>query len=285
VSAHLIDKDGHYWDQGSGGLQKRFGAHCSAATFENFIVRNLGYVTLQLTESSCAIKVAPSHLSLKAFTTLAQVLGELAVDRYAVSLFQDEWHHLIFRDYSTVLSHLIQSANGSSRGHGDQFAARPRDLSTLPSAHPLMDLLDAWRTSTGSFDVAQHSRLLNDRLSGRFVVIEQNTGGSDLVFSHIGQGFAMYDPGWPERMIGYPIDCQPDAKYGQWVARCLTAAFEGTEPTLNDVNAMVENPVAKTTRRIQYTRLTLPVRGHDGRTEMLSASWVDKGINFGATIA
>jgi hypothetical protein len=77
-------------------------------------------------------------------------------------------------------------------------------------------------------------------------VIEQAPDALGLVFSRIGQGYAMYDPGWPARMIGYPIDCQPDANYGQWIARCLRSAFEQREPTLNDVDAIVTNPVAQT---------------------------------------
>jgi hypothetical protein len=280
MASLLIDKDGVCWNRDSGQIQRRFGAHCSSATFERFVIRNLGFVSIQCGEPSCVLKVAPAHLSLKAFLTVSQLLSETKVDRYAVSLFQEEWRHLIFPDHRAVLSHLLQSATRCKGGHGDNFAARPRALSTLPNAHPLKDLLDAWRTSTDGFDVATHARLLNDRLGGRFVVIEQNADASDLVFSRIGNGFAMYDPGWPERMVGYPIDCQPDAKYGQWVARCLTSAFECQEPTLNDVNAIVENPVAKTTRRIQYTRLTLPIRGHRSGKQMLSTSLVDTGVNF-----
>lgn len=284
VATHFIDKDGGCWDRETGQLQERFGARCSSVTFERFIVRNLGFVSLQFTDTSCAIKVAPAHLSVKAFMTLSQLLGEVAADRYAVSLFQDGWRHLIFPEYRAVLRHLIKSSNHCRNGAGEPFVSRARDIATLPSGHPLMDLLDGWRASGPCMDVTAHSRLLHDRLGGRFVVIEQNTDSSNLVFSRIGQGFAMYDPGWPDRMVGYPIDCQPDAKYGHWIARSWRSAFDGDVPTLHDINATVTNPVAKTTRHIRYTRLTLPVRDRGGVTRMLSASLVDTGVNLGVEL-
>ena len=85
-------------------------------------------------------------------------------------------------------------------------------------------------------------------------------------------------------MVGYPIDCQPDAKYGQWIAGCLRSAFGQSEPTLNDVDAIVANPVAQTARRIRYTRLTLPLRRRDSAMQMLSASLVDTGMNVGVKL-
>jgi hypothetical protein len=284
VGRHFIDKDGACWDAEARQLEERFGARCSSATFEKFIVRNLGFVSVQFGGTSCLIKVAPSKLSLEAFMTLSQLLLDVAADRYAVSLFQDGWRDLIFPDCRAVLRHLLQSSDCGRRGRGDPFATRPKAISKLPSAHPLTDLIDAWRAGSGRLDVTTCSSLLNERLGGRFVVIEQAPDASGLVFSRIGQGYAMYDPGWATRMVGYPIDCQPDAKYGQWIARCLRSAFETRDPTLHDVDAIVANPVARTARRIRYTRLTLPLRRRDDGLQMLSASLVDTGINVGVKL-
>ena len=284
MGRHFIDRYGACWDDGARQLQERLGARCSSATFEKFIVRNLGFVSVQFGATSCLIKVAPSQLSLDAYMTLSQLLSEVAADRYAVSLFQDGWRDLIFPDCRAVLRHLLQSSDCGRRDHGDPFVTRPKAISKLSSAHPLMDLVDAWRASSGRLDVATCSSLLNERLGGRFVVIEQAPNALGLVFSRIGQGYAMYDPGWPARMTGYPIDCQPDAHYGQWIARCLRSAFEQREPTLNDIDAIVTNPVAQTARRIRYTRLTLPLRRRDGGLQMLSASLVDTGINIGVKL-
>jgi len=282
VSAQLIDKDGVCWDRDSGQLQGRFGANCSTTTFESFLVRNLGFVSIHRNQSSCVVKVAPAQLTAKAFFALSQQLGQAGSARHAVSLFEDCWQHLIFPDYRSVLDHLIRTSARCRNGvTSESFGACARALSTLPRDHPLADLLDAWRTSSGGLDVAACARLLNERLGGRFALIEREETTSDLVFSRIGHGFAMYDPGWPERMVGYPIECQPDATYGRWVARSLCAVFDRTEPTLHDVNAVVTNPLARSSRRVRYTRLTLPVHDRRGVKRMLSASFVDAGVDLG----
>lgn len=284
VDALLIDKDGVVWDRDSGQLQHRFGAHCSSSTFENFVVRNLGFVSVQFSGSSCAVKVAPAHLSFKVYMTLSELLCEIEADRYAVSLFQAGWHHLIFSECRSVLNRLLQSSNRYTCEIGERFVSCAQASSSLPRGHALSDLLDAWRESSSCLDVTAHPRLFNDRLGGRFVVIERNQDGSSLVFSRIGHGFAMYDRGWPERIIGFPVECQPDARYGQWVANFWRSAFDRAEPTLHDVGAVVRNPMANSSRRIRYTRLTLPVYDRRGMMRLLSASLVDTGVDLGVEL-
>jgi hypothetical protein len=280
VDALLIDKDGVVWDRDSGQLQHRFGAHCSSSTFENFVVRNLGFVSVQFSGSSCAVKVAPAHLSFKVYMTLSELLCEIEADRYAVSLFQAGWHHLLFSNYRPVLSLLLQSSNRYGYSISEKFISRARPISGLPIGHALSELLRAWQETSGHFDITAHSRLFDDRLGGRFVVIVQDESSSSLKFARIGEGFAMYDKGWAKRLVGYPIECQPDAKYGSWVANFWCTAFQQGQPTLHDVDAIVANPLENSSKHVQYSRLTLPIQTSTGTTQLLSATLADTTVNL-----
>lgn len=274
MSTILIDQHGSVWDQGSSELRLRYGAHCSNTVFEKFLVRNLGFISLRQTNNSCVIRVASTGLSFAPFATLSQLLYEMSPQRIAVSIFKKEWRHSLVSDPTQALNLLIETACSKPDRKFERFNARERLIDTIHDLKPLAALLGAWQENPDNLQVDTHSRIFDENLGQRFVVIDKDRDSSRLIFSRIGKGFSMYDKGWAERLIGCPVDHQPDLDYAQWVAASWGSAFEKSQPTLNDIEAVVTNPVQKITTTVKYSRLTLPITNQFGIQQLLSASLV-----------
>lgn len=279
VAALLIDKHGTIWPADSNALRLRYGAHCSFGVFERFLVRNLGFISLRSNERSCAIKAAAAKMSFKSYTALSESLTEEQASRVSLSLFDGDWQHSIHRDESSALSMLLKSASQIRQGEPTNYHAAPRSLDNLPTHPGLRDLLSAWTAKSGNIRIEDYPEIHQGQLNGRFVVIKKNEISGQLVFSKIGAGFAMYDNGWASRLVGQPVEYQPDLDYGRWVAQYWRSALVANQPTLHDVDAHISNPRDKTSRRVQYTRLTLPISARDGSIQLLSASLVNNGVS------
>ncbi|MGI9476774.1 MAG: hypothetical protein ACR2PI_08710 [Hyphomicrobiaceae bacterium] len=275
----LIDREGEIWQSDSRALRANYGAACSNAAFERFLVRNLGFISVRVDDRSCAIKASPSRLSFKSFATLSDLLSKENTDRVSVSLFDHDWQHLILPSLNAALGSLLQSASGNAESKNRRFRSRSRPIESLSADNPLMALFEIWKQNSGYLDLESYPQIINEQLDKRFVLVERKPDASQLVFSRIGEGFAMYDKEWTTRLVGYPVEYQPDVHYAKWIANFWRSALISGKPTLNDVDANIINPLQRTKRRVKYSRLTLPVSEMNGATRLLSASLVDPHLD------
>lgn len=280
MGAHLIDRKGKVWHSESRALRAHYGATCSSVAFERFLVRNLGFISVRIDDRSCAIKASPSRLSFRSFAALSDLLLEEKTDRVSFSLFDGDWQHLILPNHSAALGLLLQSASRNGEIKVGRFRSRTRSVESLAANHPLMALFEVWQQNSGYFDLDTYPQIINEEIDRRFVIIEQKPDSSQLIFSRIGEGFAMYDKEWATRLMGYPVENQPDVHYAKWIANFWRLALIGGKPTLHDVDANITNPLENTKRHVKYSRLTLPVAGSDGVTRLLSASLIDPSLDL-----
>ncbi len=261
-------------------LKELYGASCSCTTFNDFLVRNNGHIRIDIGADWCTLSAAPDRTSIAAFAAASSLLDKIAPKRVALALFDGDWQHAIHPNHSSALNALREAACEESLYDQGRFLARARPLKSLPSDHPLGALLELWRDRGASMTIDEYSRVFDDRLGRRYVVLERETGTSRLVFNRIGEGLHMYDEGWTRRLVGHRVEDQPDIDYAQWVANYWRNAYLTDQPTLSDADVIVTNPRERTRRRIQYSRLTLPISNNNGKQLLLSASLVDPDINL-----
>ena len=275
----LIDREGEIWQSDSRALRANYGAGCSDFAFERFLVRNLGFISVRNDDKSCIIKASPQRLTFRSFAALSDLLSKDQVDRVSVSLFEGGWQHLLLPDLNAALSLLLQSVSRNGERTAQRFSSRSASIASLAADHPLLALFEIWKQNSGCVDLDSYPQIINEQLYNRFVVVEKQPDASRLIFSRIGEGFAMYDKEWATRLVGYPVEYQPDVHYAKWIANFWHSALISGKPTLNDVDANIINPLQKTNRRVKYSRLTLPVTEADGVPRLLSASLADPQVS------
>ena len=91
----------------------------------------------------------------------------------------------------------------------------------------------------------------------------------------------MYTPGWNRRLIGCPVDNQPDYAYGRAVASDWRNAMLAGEPRAVDVDACVQPAGSNdASHHLRYTRLMLPITLAGEATQLLSATLPDESIDL-----
>ena len=89
----VFDRSGRAWDSRSPKLALSLESPIAGPVFIDFVVRNLGYVTLEIKDGSVRIRLRPTIASHKALAFLLEHLQGRSVERALVSMFDREWHH------------------------------------------------------------------------------------------------------------------------------------------------------------------------------------------------
>ena len=278
--ALLIDRDGTVWNAHSWELRRLHGAFCSDQTFGEFLVRNLGYIRFQQSDDVVAIRVSPTRFSFQAYAAVCELLAGQTFRRISLAWFDGQWHHAIFPEPQPALKQLQKLATSLQPARASLFLARQRTSQTLPVDSPLLSLLDVWRLSSRQLNIDDYPQVIDAKLGRKFVIAYREPDTSRLLFRRIGNGYQMYHSTWSEQLIGQRVEDQPDPKYARWVADCWREAMLIDEPTLADVDVIVDNPVSGGSRRIQYLRLTIPITESSGEQLLLSASVGDPSIDL-----
>ncbi|HKK29780.1 MAG TPA: hypothetical protein VKA18_05220, partial [Alphaproteobacteria bacterium] len=95
--------------------------------------------------------------------------------------------------------------------------------------------------------------------------------GEPLRFQFFGEGFKFYDEHQKMRVIGAPLEDQPDREYGRWLAAQYNVVVETGRPSLDYVTARIQ-PDSGPSRRSRYERLLLPWRTNDDKVVVTCAS-------------
>lgn len=279
VSTLLIDNNGRAWDAGSWTLRRRFYANRSAIGFADFLVRNLGYISLSFYDDSCALRASPARTALPALATAGRLMADAAPTRVTLSWFDGQWNYELLRGREPAMTRLLTLHGTLAKSDGKRYLDCQRNLTDLPTHHPLGMVLDLWRDSCGSIHLTQHKDALDSCLQAKFAMVRCERDTARLIFSHVGRGIVMYDQAWHEIAEGLRVEDQPDHTYAKWVAGRYREAILSNEPLLSDVDALVWTPLDGL-QRITYSRLTLPVMTKHGRPSLLSATHLDAAIDL-----
>lgn len=277
----LIDDTGSVWEPSSGRLRQRFGLQVSRSSLPAFLVRNLGYVRVSISGKSCEVRASPARMKYRAYASVVQLLKDYDLERLSLSTFTDgAWTHVIFREKIKLLNSLHDQMYCGRKRHQDRYIAQPRSMDTLSPREPLWQVFEAWQEASGNLPVDDRADLFDEVLQSKFSVLAVDPTIGKLKFTRMGRGFAVYDPGWCDRMVGMPADEQPDVKYGRQVSNDLRAILLSKEPTLVDVDALISDPSKRSTERWRYTRLALPQRVSRNEYELLAVTLPNPDVDL-----
>ena len=271
----LIDPKGEIWDAHARLLRQRYAVAVSDEQFADFLVRNYGFIAITRHRDSCAVSFNPASIAISAYAVSARRIEEMRPRRVALNWFDGQWHHEIVSSSATARSRLLHLFNRKHRPQ-HRYIAQPRDVATLDRLHPLRALLEVWTASSGPLKVEDCPNIISGGLGDRYVIVDGDGPDSAPMFDEIGPGLVIYDNGWQSRLKGLPVRAQPDLKYAQWISDVWQVALDRQEPTLFDSDVYVEDPRRDILKRLQYTRLTVPL----GPTKLISATFSDHSVDL-----
>lgn len=143
------------------------------------------------------------------------------------------------------------------------------------------DVVSLWRDRSGQLDIAAAREVLNNKIDAKYSVIARDSENGALRFQEFGPGLVIYSGrGNMSVCLGKAVQDQPDYHYGRWIAEGYRDAILANEPMITDMDVIVTDPLNDDKRRLQYRRLTLPVRVGGNTTALLSAVCVDPRIDL-----
>jgi hypothetical protein len=279
MKTFLFDDQGEMWDAASHKLASTLCASIGGAELTNYAVRNLGYVSVSESNGSVRVRLRPAAVSPIAFSALCYYLVDSKPERIVLSRLDQDWsHEFIGRDVS-VLRRLVDAVPVSHADRAGDFVSQVKSVDGIAPSNPLSALLKAWREVGKPLNYESIARLLDQGMSGRYVMVQTGETNSDVFLRAVGPGFLSYDDDWRARARGLRVEDQPDYFYGRWVAQAYRDTTSLGEPRLEDVDAIVTTPRIGRSR-VRYTRLIVPIKLHSGAECLLGASLIDDDINL-----
>jgi hypothetical protein len=275
----VFDDRGEMWDARSRGLARDLAASIGGDELVDYTIRNLGFVAVKEMGGSLRISLRPAVVSPIAFSALLYWLHDRVVDRVLVSFLDQDWSHEMLRSRQDAVQKLMARIDlGQGARQGD-FLSRELPLESLPQSSPLRGVLDVWSQLAGRFDRERLAPLLARALKGRFVLVEAAPGNPSLVIKDVGSGLTKPAEYWLARSIGNRVEDQPDYDYGKWVAGHYRQVVAAGQPSLSDVDAVINWP-QHSRQSFRYRRLVVPFKNTTSSTMLLCASLSDPGIRL-----
>jgi hypothetical protein len=275
----IFDDRGEVWDARARGLARDLNASIGGDELVDYSIRNLGFVAVKEMGGSLRISLRPAVVSPIAFSALLYWLHDRVVDRVLISFLDRDWSHEMLRSRQDAVQKLMARIDlGQGTREGD-FLSRELPLESLPQSSPLRGVLDVWSQLAGKFDRERLAPLLARALNGRFVLVEAAPENPSLVIKDVGSGLTKPAEYWLARSIGNRVEDQPDYDYGKWVAGHYRQVVAAGQPSLSDVDAVINWP-QHSRRSFRYRRLVVPFKTTGPSTMLLCASLSDPGIRL-----
>jgi hypothetical protein len=278
VSVLLIDDKGDLWGNASIQLRQSFGPSSSDDDLASYLVKNLGFIAVNVYDRSCQIRVRPSIVAPPSVNALIYWLSGRKFDRLLTSYFEDDWRIELHGAVDLVAQRLLQAMNKQQLVRPGDFVSKRIPLDQLPNSNVFASLLTHWPMLSSSVHQDGIRTLLHQLTHGRYFLVRESEPGGQVVFQDVGSEFATLDKEWLSSARGMPVEHQSDPAYGCWIEQRYRQVLAKPEIITESVDAIVS------TRRfgryrIRYNRIILPAEGPDGKKWLLCSSELDHGID------
>jgi hypothetical protein len=279
MKAFLFDDRGEMWEATSGRLASELCASISGTELADYAIRNLGYVSVSESNGSVRVRLRPAAVSPIAFSALCYYLMDRKPERIVLSRLERDWSHEFIGADVNMLRRLVHLVPVNHADRVGDFVSQVKKAEGIAPTNPLAALLKLSQEEGEPLEFERISRLLEQGMAGRYVMVQTGETSSDVFLRAVGPGFLSYDDGWRSRATGLRVEDQPDYYYGRWVAQAYRDTTSDGAPRLEDVDAIVSTPRVGRSR-IRYTRLIVPIRSSSGTACLLGASLIDPDINL-----
>lgn len=283
----IFDDLGNLWDGGSSHLRASFGANQTHDEFSAYVVKNMGFIAINIYGRSCEIRLRPSLLKQSAFSALRAWLCKRSYDRIVTVRFETDWVYGLHANRQVALDRLEQALAKAQAPRPGDYLMRTLAVHELPRTTPqhlaLHSLIENWPALSQLVHRNGLWNIIKQSLQGRYHIIDAKDGRQDMTFREIGTGFVSYSADWVARAVGNSISQQEDQSYGQWVAATYRTALKNGQPLVCDVDTIMNTPTLGRAR-LRYKRVLLPARSAGGGMWLLNSSIIDPSIDLRAEI-
>ena len=283
----LFDDLGNIWDGGSPRLRASFSADQTHDEFSAYVVKNMGFVAVNIYGRSCEIRLRPRLVKEATYSALCDWIRERIFDRVVTAHFEDDWVYGLHANQQKAIDRLQAVLSKAQAPRPGDYLVRklsPEELPrTTPQHRALHSLIANWPMLSQSVHRDGLSNIIQSSLQGRYHIIDANEGSRDLTFREIGHGFMSYSDDWVARAIGKSIEQQEDLAYGKWVGTAYREALQACVPMVCDVDTIMTTPKLGRAR-VRYKRVLLPSRSVGGGTWLLNSSIIDPTIDLRADL-
>lgn len=281
----IFDDLGNLWDGGSARLRASFGANQAHDEFSAYVVKNMGFIAINIYGRSCEIRLRPSLVKPSAFIGLRAWLADRTFDRVVTVHFDADWVYGLHANRQVALDRLEQVLAKAQAPRPGDYLMRPIAAADLPRTTPqhqaLHSLIENWPSLSQSVHRDGLWNIIKQSLRGRYHIIDANDGSHDMTFREIGSGFVSYSADWVARAVGNSISQQEDQSYGQWISQTYRKALKDGQPMVCDVDTIMNTPTLGRAR-LRYKRVLLPTRSPGGGMWLLNSSIIDTTIDLRA---
>ena len=265
----FIAPEGDILVPGTPAFYERIGYRNPDFDLGDYAVRNMGFVAIsRVAPTRLRVRFRPTLLTGLAFEGVCGYLAKGQADDVEINYLGEEWITERWPNDPAVLQRLgeLCTQPGVKRS-GTPFDIKPLEIAdaTRDYSNPLKPLFQKWRSSFGTFDQTTMSFLARFGFLPRLVVIDAPSANDTPRFQFIGSALRVYDEETMVRLIGQPVDQQPDKKFGEWVSAQYRAMLDTCQPRLDSLQVAVQQS-GPDKHRIGYDRLMLPWRSSTGAT-------------------
>mgnify|MGYP000191585223 CR=1 FL=1 len=261
----LIDHDGN--------------THPAFGTARDLVID--GCVTLHINSRAWNICCTPARTSVMSLGTIDRLLGESPAQRLHLTWFDGAWHDEIYGDRNQLIARIIEVMDITPYG---RYLTRQAQVDQFTADNPLKPIVELWRGTGGHISMANHGDWIGRNVD-TFLTSYLDDGA--VRFGQFGSGWKIYQStNWLTHCIEKRVEDQPDVDYGTWVAQNYSDMLQGIqEPIVTDCDVLISDPTGDGDKRVQYTRLNLPVIGLDNRRHLLNVSYKHESVRLRAPVA
>jgi hypothetical protein len=276
----LIDVHGTLWGADSDQLRASLGTHLRGQPLTDYLIRNLGWLSLVQTGSRILVSCRPALLSDASIAQLFQSLFQHQKPVVAISTLSASWNHTIFSDPNKFVRFLSAMVDGERKARNDAAFRLLRQSKFASSSKLWRGANLAQTVGQGGEKIFDAEPMFDQLFAGRWslFVINDTDHPDTTVVAH-GKGYTPFNPHWAANNAGQSLSNYGDPSYGRWVTAHQCEASASHKITFDDLDVLVDFDSIGSTR-LRYSRALVPIRRPCGRRMVLSAAVTDGSINL-----
>jgi hypothetical protein len=262
----IIDDRGELWPADSQSLSDYLGTDQSGPHLTSFVVRNLGFIAIQLGARVNEIVYSPAAVAPEALAGVLYWLSDNAFVPVALREMKQTGAvpvHLHKRGVIQAIGKLIDA-----RQFATEFSLSDIPISRSPFARTWEAAREICCRLSSHTD---RDGILEHLFEGRFAVGRQDSGDGEFKVTAIGSYVSMRDDEFAQNAKGRSFRHLYDNSYGHWIADTYRTAVALETPTAARIDATITWPRLNP-RKYRYSRLLMPFMASTGERYLMSAS-------------
>ncbi len=276
----IFDDLGRTWRVGDPALGRWLGNTMARGFAPEDLVRNLGFVLLQVKKSALEVKLRPLSVAQKALAAALYEIHDRRPVRLILTTDDRAVRHDMFTTVQAFREFVIDLICQAHRKTDNRFFTRSVSLDQLESASPLHAMYRLWdQGQSGSAASRRRVRaaivdLANRQMDGRVWIMATKPTNAKTLVDDLGPGFRVPNPSAFRHLIGNAVSDHPDVEYGRWLAQSFQQARRENRACIEDVDCMIHWHDAGP-RRHRYRRIVFPFQQSDGTCALVGATLTD----------